>query len=204
MSTNDINNSSIVLVVVPNWSQLTSEVLNDKEWQNFGKPQHLYILSDDKIIDGDWCIDTYKQKNGLNPIFKWSDKLHVDAKKIIATTDAALNLPLIPEAFISSYVTEYNENNEIEWVNVEYDVTHVSGAVDIEDMFEFGDYDIIKVKVDKKKCIVIKKIKDSWNRKELELIMQKYGDYVCNAVIEKRKPHYKSSKEYLDDFAAER
>jgi len=51
---------------------------------------NIYITSDEEIKEGDWCVDTYKLKNNHNPIFKWSDKFKVDAKKIILTTDQDL------------------------------------------------------------------------------------------------------------------
>lgn len=42
--------SIIMLGVVPNHSVLTKTVLNDiHDWMKFGKPQHLYIISDDEI-----------------------------------------------------------------------------------------------------------------------------------------------------------
>jgi hypothetical protein len=45
---------------------------------------YLLIVDESEIKEGDWCIDIYKLKNNHNPIFKWSDKFKVDAKKIIA------------------------------------------------------------------------------------------------------------------------
>jgi len=45
---------------------------------------YLLIVDNSEIKEGDWCIDIYKLKNNHNPIFKWSDKFKVDAKKIKA------------------------------------------------------------------------------------------------------------------------
>lgn len=55
--------------------------------------QHLYILSDDEIKEGDWCYDN--SRNEDIRIFTHVDskiEKH-DLKKIIATTDSSLNLP---------------------------------------------------------------------------------------------------------------
>lgn len=91
---------------------------------------HLYILSDDEIKEGDWflyknsgkathtndlivskCIKTHKR-------IVTSDNLvsgRENCKKIIATTDHNLKLPNIPIEFIKSYC-----NNPVDEVEVEY------------------------------------------------------------------------------------
>src|SRR6266403_347430 len=88
-------------------------------------PQYLYIISDDKIKDGDnnWCI--YDNQLILNDIY--CQATLKDCKKIIATTDKSLGfigkfnneddyiLPQIPESFIKIY------NNNIKEVLVDYE-----------------------------------------------------------------------------------
>ena len=68
---------------------------------------NIYITSDEEIKEGDWCVDTYKLKNNHNPIFKWSDKFKVDAKKIILTTDQELikdDVQAIDDTFLEWFV----------------------------------------------------------------------------------------------------
>lgn len=79
---------------------------------------HLYILSDEAIKEGDWCInnnnnDTLYQPNCLGDNSNW--------KKVIATTDTSLNLPLIPQNFIKLYIEQYNLGSIITEVKVEYE-----------------------------------------------------------------------------------
>jgi hypothetical protein len=66
---------------------------------------NIYIISDEEIKEEDWCVDTYKLKNNHNPIFKWSDKFKVDAKKIILTTDQSLDdVQAIDDEFLEWFV----------------------------------------------------------------------------------------------------
>lgn len=68
-------------------------------------PQHLYLVSNEKIGLGDWIVDIE---------YKWvgtAKKRHLDNpdvnevyKKIVATTDKSLPLPPIPNSFIERWV----------------------------------------------------------------------------------------------------
>lgn len=107
--------------------------------------QHLYILSDEEIKEGDWCMHL-----GLNmTYFKVIDvdnyKLHYDSreyfnkntcKKIIATTNSELSieskfpisegrswvkLPEIPTQFIQEFVKRYNGGILSEKILIEWD-----------------------------------------------------------------------------------
>lgn len=69
--------------------------------------QHLYIISDDDIKEGDWVY-----KNDSNPkVFKWinTTNTNFNYKKIIATTDTSLNLAQPSQEFIEKYIESYNE-----------------------------------------------------------------------------------------------
>jgi hypothetical protein len=82
---------------------------------------NIYITSDEEIKEGDWCVDTYKLKNNHNPIFKWSDKFKVDAKKIILTTDQDLikdGVHAIDDEFLEWFV----KNPSCEFVKIIDDV----------------------------------------------------------------------------------
>jgi hypothetical protein len=93
--------------------------------------QHLYILSNDEIKEGDWCISmnlAYKKP------FQCTNLLYAkeyNCKKILATTDTSLEikisrplsvtrlLPQIPTIFIQQYIDAYNNGNVIEKCLVE-------------------------------------------------------------------------------------
>ena len=112
--------------------------------------QHLYIISDDEIKEGDWFI------NDLNQIKKCTSRDtegYIDfeggfntkpssCKKIIATTDTTLKITISPylfpeggacqsrdfllpqpsQQFIEKYIEEYNKGNIITDVLVEYEL----------------------------------------------------------------------------------
>ena len=110
----------------------------------FSEFQHLYIISNEEIKEGDWCIDKYNQiwqflDNCLigfdankNKRFRTDNVEGHKVKKIIATTDASLYVPItqdkpfdeLPQpsdSFIKKYIEEYNKGNVITKVLVEYD-----------------------------------------------------------------------------------
>lgn len=138
--------------------------------------QHLYILSDEEIKEGDWCIN----KNGV--LFKQeTDKifpLFNGSKKVIATTDPKLHkdgIAKIPITFIEEYITEYNKGNIIELVNVEYQRYWEYNDINFshKTLSEPADGEILKLHKDN--TIIIHKIKDSWNREEyIEGMWQAY------------------------------
>ena len=135
---------------------LTEEELEDA---NHGKDvigidryfeaQHLYIISDDEIKDGDYFLadnrlNTTSNKGLPNWVLckctkvknSWvycneiPDEGHNGdwCKKIIATTDESLNLPQPSQQFIQKYIEEYNKGNIITDVLVEYDTRSKTNA----------------------------------------------------------------------------
>lgn len=101
------------------------EMLNEI---NIKQYQHLYILSDEEIKEGDWFIT-----NDSKSIFQCGkfEPMKGD-KKIIATTDKSLrigelkeggrieHLPQPSQSFIEYFIEEYNKANIITDVMVEY------------------------------------------------------------------------------------
>lgn len=99
------------------------------------KYQHLYIISDDEIKEGDW----YMNKFGRLSIKVIGDKSNEGDKKIVATTDKSLEitvyskyistvegkntrykqLPQLPESFTQAYIKAYNEGKPITEVDLE-------------------------------------------------------------------------------------
>lgn len=157
-------------------------------------PQHLYILSDDKIKENDWFINLYsnnifQNKNGYG--VRLSDKyanyaLDLETcKKIIATTNTSLKiefkdgrmngvqtkrLPQIPFLFVQHYIEQYNLGNVITEVEVEYEIWNVFS----------GDHNNtpqeISLKLNLNNTINIKPLKDSWTREEVRLLICKYAE----------------------------
>lgn len=104
-------------------------------------PQHLYIISDDEIKEGDWVL--YKNNPCLVSLNAYSGEMKVTltyaikyCKKIIATTDTSLTINCIEECklttnihyskslpqpsqqFIEEYIIEYNKGNVISDVSI--------------------------------------------------------------------------------------
>lgn len=131
--------------------------------------QHLYIISDDEIKEGDWIIWN-------NKIVQAIDTAYHTAKKIIATTDTSLKilderksidipnvggglyfikLPQPSQQFIEKYIESYNKGEVITDVLVEY----------VKYTWEW-DY---KLKVTPKdNTITIKKIKDVFTLEDMK------------------------------------
>ena len=154
------------------------------------KPQHLYIISDDEIKEGDWCINTGGNIKDSFPFRVTKEVMNNKfIKKIIATTDSSLEinsnfdynhllpnkndfrfyLPQPSEQFIQKYIEEYNRGNIITDVLVEYGKEYV----DEKDAYGYN-----KLKINpKNNTITIKKAKDSWTREEvIELCRQAFID----------------------------
>lgn len=137
---------------------------------NYGKSQHLYIISDDEIKDGDWYYDYGCHLVNISSIRQYKGQMLSDKdKKILATTDTSLkiegklyktitNLPQPSQQFIEKYIEEYNKGNIIKDVLVEYEYNS----------FYNNKYFDEELKINPKdNTITIKKLKDSWNRDEV-------------------------------------
>lgn len=140
--------------IVGNHNQLTFVNDSNRLLVN-GNYQHLYILSDEEIKDGDWFISPLGNimqftDTGMNPVTDVTEGENGQvSRKIIATTDSSLKssgmangklygqqfegtkfedkgLPPIPESFIKAYIKAYNEGNPITEVQLEYEL--VEGA----------------------------------------------------------------------------
>ncbi len=88
--------------------------------------QHLYILSNDEIKEGDWFI-----RNNM----RWKNvkylQLNPDDKKIIVSTDKKITPDyIINEEFINVYVYLYNKNKHIKTVELEYETVHGGEIID--------------------------------------------------------------------------
>lgn len=149
-------------------TQKGKDVFNDLRWfKGHELPkildsvnQHLYITSDDEIKDNDKYIE-----NGM--IFTAHSnfvRLRQDPniKKIIATTDTSLGLPQPSDKFIQAYIEAYNKGEKIEKIAV-------YGKYESSNDWKYSL---------KNNNIIIKKVKDSWTRDEVEQLLIKHqSDY---------------------------
>lgn len=151
--------------------------------------QHLYILSDEEIKEGDWFISE------LNQIWQHNGKIQpsIKAKKIIATTDESLiynydyswirteditkitynkSLPRPSESFLQKYC----ELGGIDEVLVEYEDKGKWGFKQYEDGYVDANYwysnNILKIADDNTITIKPFKAKASWNREEVEKLLE--------------------------------
>ncbi len=124
-------------------------------------------------------------------------------KKIIATTDSSLQIKLMEphkdefgdirynkfqsilpqpsQSFLEVFVKEYNKGNIIKEVMVEYDIHHgiKTSIEEIRQLREENGWDrklideVLKVNP-KDNTITIKRVKDSWNREEVEILINSF------------------------------
>lgn len=171
-------------------------------------PQHLYIISDDEIKDGDWCYDEYNKV-----IFKNNSKGTPGAsKKIIATTDrlnkystGMVQLPQLSQSFIEEYVEEYNKGNIITDVLVEHDENIIVNQTKPILQHQGSKPKTVPYKIEhmlkvnpKDNTITIKKVKDSWNREEhIEGMWKAYK--ASNTIFEDEESLKQEFNEWIED-----
>jgi hypothetical protein len=159
--------------------------------------QHLYLISDDEIKEGDWyynslynTIHQCNNKERHRTVIYLNNKLEkVRCKKIIATTDKLLQskqvigrdsigiiynelyLPRPSQQFIEKYIESYNKGEVITDVLVEYEnIKFTELDANSKEMWNF----VSKLKINYKDHIItIKKLKDSWNKEEVKTLIRK-------------------------------
>jgi hypothetical protein len=128
-------------------------------------PYHLYILSDEKIKEGDWVLTPENKILKFGQVGTYLSK----DKKIIATTDSSLTpndtkhckldtngecaycnskLPQISESFIKAYIKAYNEGTPITEVQVEYEMLNIDEIRERGKGFLSQDNSKLKLKED--------------------------------------------------------
>jgi len=167
---------------------------HNKNFRHINK-QHIYILSDEEIKEGDFFI--YPDLGEKDIWLCKGDIPNPGAKKIIATTDTALKwhmigfLPQPSQSFIEKYVEEYNKSNIITEVMVEYKPIGAYANPKYE-----SDY---QLKVNPKdNTITITKVKDSWNKYEHIANLIKYrNDYE----IFKQNCHFGPNQREIEEWS---
>lgn len=146
-------------------------ILNGLKNDEYKEYQNIYIISDNKIKEGDYCY-SYK----MNKIVKSTCDVSREAnknigfwEKVIATTDKTLSqtnrteIPQPSQQFIQKYIEEYNRGNIITDVLVEYELIsneeYFLNTINPDENVPYFDEDL---KINPKyNTISIKKVKDS-------------------------------------------
>lgn len=175
----------------------SQDVLQIHEGQlSIGQPQHLYLLSDEEIKEGDWYLvglnKVRKAITHTSTIIKTTVKEFGFSgwKKIIASTDPSLNLP----TFSQSFVKKYCDLGGINSVMVEYNTEHVPHEIDSN---YFLDINYLKTRPDN--TIITKKIKDSFTRDEVIKLLNKFC--IQEVVLEENETHERVVQDFLKYYS---
>ena len=174
-------------------------------------PHHIYILSDDEIKKGDWVIMLDSFGNVFSNPQQYTDPktqhLNKGLRKIIATTDSLcigfgddhdprsgtggnpIWLPQPSQSFIQKYIDAYNSGKPIEKVMVDYEEWYKMK----EDypMDEVGWHERLKINP-KDNTITISKVKDSWTREEVSILIRK-------AILDYSTGYSRSSDKWIEE-----
>jgi hypothetical protein len=169
------SNEKAPIFSIRSWKKLYNsnmvKAINPITFNDDESYQHLYIISDEEIKEGDWCII-----NDSIRIGKYDGNINKNwYKKIISSTDSNLNLPQPSQSFIDKYIEEYNKGNIITDVMVEYDTTLGDKEDENQNLIPIN---IIKVN-SKDNTITIKKVKDSWNKDEVNALIRRFENELC-------------------------
>ena len=137
LPTNDV--IGVTLWINPNGQLLHTKMPDNQNGKYKG--QHLYIVSDEDVVEGDYHIASGIIKEFPDKCLAYTDKAQLaaieaigGALKVIGSTNTSLfttrqnknlgqaiiPLPTISQSFVEYYVTEYNKGNVIDEVFVEY------------------------------------------------------------------------------------
>jgi hypothetical protein len=138
---------------------------------------HLYVTSDDKVVKGDASNFIFEGKIYLSSTSSIVE--HVDftkAKKIIASTNKTLPFqpPSPSESFIKAYIETYNNGNVIEDVLVELECPQCQEWGYVSQCRNNCNQKFLQPKL-KDNNIIIRKVKDSWNREEVAQIIENFS-----------------------------
>lgn len=114
-----------------------------------GTKFHLYFSSNEKFKVGDYYVRISLSSNELGKSTNLLGNEDPYSKKVVATTDTTLNLPLIPQSFIEKYV---ESNGSIKEVEIE--MTYVFGRLQ-------------PVVADYQNNVTILQPKETWTRDEV-------------------------------------
>ena len=129
----------------------------------------------------------------INHKGKYYLKTETGYREVLATTDESLNLPQPSQQFIQKYIEEYNRGNIITDVLVEYELIsneeYFLNTINPDENVPYFDENL---KINSKdNTITIKKVKDNWNREEVDRLLDEQASKTTSEMLEKFKD-YKS------------
>jgi len=156
----------------------------DSEYQTI--PQHLYLVSDEEIKEGDWFINEIAQLIQNKDLGDYEIN-SIDCKKVIATTDVLFGLnkhyneegkldtifgkqfPQIHKSFVKAYV---EANGVIDEVMVEYEF---GGSIKLR---QGGESHMYKLKLRDDNTVIIHKVKkEMYSEEEVRKLIKSFVDY---------------------------
>jgi hypothetical protein len=101
--------------IVQNNGKLGTVSYNQSVESKYWQAQELYLISDSKVCEGDWCLDLNSKNEKRIGICDWSYKILKNSswKKVIASTHIEV-LPRIPNDLIQFYVKQQGKIDEVE------------------------------------------------------------------------------------------
>ena len=223
--------SKLCIKITDGFQGLDYHQYNKRKLNTWFKPQYLYITSNDEIKEGDWWLN--KDDNSLNNDSSIAHLANnaPSCKKIIATNDDSLklhtveeyplgasmdvykNLPEPSQSFMEAFVREFNKGDIITDILVEYEskvkTNGIQELIENEYYSKFPEElpncvfeEYLKVNP-KDNTINIKKVKDSWNREEVENLCRKAVRDNCNLPISQQPYSFSDVKEQEDKWIEE-
>lgn len=161
-------------------------IVRSMNGMNIPNPQHLYILSDEEIKEGDFCYSE-RDKSVYKSQFSEFDNATNYVWKIIATTNSSLSqfkweiksyqmgnkiIPTIPQPFIQFYIQEYNKGKapvdvEVEYERIEPFKQTISREFDEDDV----RYELV---INPDNTINIKPTKECWTREDVAELIARF------------------------------
>lgn len=166
------------------------------------KPQHLYLTSSEEIKEDDWMIREWYPPTGSfrRDVYQYKPYMKSPShRRIEASTDPSLGLPLIPQKWIEEvyvpaqgkvkqvYIQTHNllphKHKEKDSWNLAIEKKELA---DLEkriqhafDMAYWGEYNTLKSNLITEPLlhngeVIILPIKDSWNREEIKALHKAY------------------------------
>lgn len=128
----------------------------------------IYIISDEEPKNNEWCVGN---KGSVLKVPKlWISS--GDWKKIIATTDKSLNLPLIHDSFLPPFIKAYNEGKAITEVDLE-----MCGGTN--DRFIQKEW---RIKTRPDNTVIIHESK-KYSKEEVVKLLNGMAEYITNEVL---------------------
>ena len=178
-------------------------------------PQHLYVISDDKIKIGYWYvinwggIQSLQQCTSEKELISLEDRR--DCKKIIATTNISLQskcdgkcakyecvclLPQPSDSFIQKYIDSYNQGKIITDILVEYEVEVLNEDWSKKSVVVTNNY-ILKIN-DKFNTITIKEVKNSYTKeKVIRLCKESWQVGFIVGYNDENSPSYETANDWI-------